>query len=77
MDYLLKSKLFCLLSEIPEKEITTDKMKNAYGDFVKEVITLNQSEADHSIIFRRLCLTRIEFVSLRLHSQNEQGKKCT
>lgn len=76
MDYLLKSKLFCLLSETPEKEITTDEMKNAYENFVKEVITLNQSEADHPLIFRKLNLTRIEFVALRLHPQYGQGEKC-
>lgn len=75
MDYLLKSKLFCLLSETPEIETTTDEMKNAYENFVKEVITLNQSEVDYPIIFRRLNLTRIEFVSLRFLSQYGQGEK--
>ncbi|KAA6319161.1 hypothetical protein EZS27_030912 [termite gut metagenome] len=76
MDKLLKTRFFNLLINSSQK-VTNEEMQNAYGDFVKQVETLNQSETDYSVIFRILNFTRIEFSSLESVFWYEQGKKCT
>lgn len=75
MDRLAKTELFSLLSE-SSKPVTNEEMKNAYEDFVKKTLTLNQSEIDYQIIYRSLSFARIEFASSQLLLQYEQEKKC-
>nr|WP_307986721.1 hypothetical protein [uncultured Dysgonomonas sp.] len=75
MNDFVKTELFNLLINFSPK-ITNHEMQFAYESFVKEVLTLNQSEADYSIVFRLLNLTRIEFQSLQTQILYEQGEKC-
>lgn len=75
MNDFVKTELFNLLINFSPK-ITNHEMQFAYESFVKEVLTLNQCETDYSVVFRKLNFTRIEFVSLHLHCQYEQGEKC-
>uniref|UniRef100_UPI00345D2C68 hypothetical protein n=1 Tax=uncultured Dysgonomonas sp. TaxID=206096 RepID=UPI00345D2C68 len=70
-----KMSFFNLLTEC--SLVTNDEMKHAYEDFVKELVTLNQSEADYQTVFRSLNLTRIEFLILQSQILCEQGGKCT
>lgn len=75
MNDFVKTELFNLLINFSPK-ITNHEMQFAYESFVKEVLTLNQCEIGYSAVFRKLNFTRIEFVSLHLHCQYEQGEKC-
>lgn len=73
-DDLLKTKMHDLLAcscSISNKEI-----QKAYVEFTKEVENKSRSEKDYLVIFRILNLTRIEFASLEMLYQYEQGEKC-
>lgn len=74
MSKLLNTELFSLLTE--NSSVTNEQMHNAYEKFAKQIEKLNQPDEDYQTIYRRLNLTRIEFVSLQSLSQYEQGKKC-
>ncbi len=50
-------------------------MQDAYGEFVKHIVAISNSE-DYSYIFRMLNLTRIEIVPLKELYQCGQGEKC-
>jgi hypothetical protein len=50
-------------------------MQDAYGEFVKHIVAISNSE-DYSYIFRMLNLTRIEIVPLKELYQYGQGEKC-
>lgn len=75
MNNLLKTELFNLLKN-NSQIVTNYKMQQTYENFVKEVETLNQSEADYPTFFRILNITRIEFKILQVQILSEQGKKC-
>lgn len=75
MEDLVKSELFSLLAN-GSQQVSNNEMKNAYEYFVREVETLNQSEADFKTVFRALNITRIEFKTLQTQFLCEQGKKC-
>jgi hypothetical protein len=75
MKQLLNLELFSLLSD-SSKEESNDEIRSAYEVFLEHVKILNQSEADYSIVFRSLNLTRIEFQSLQTQILYEQGEKC-
>lgn len=75
MNEIKKTELFGILSD-NSRSITNHEIKFAYENFVKEIITLNQTESDYVIVFRSLKLTRIEFQSLQTQILYEQGKKC-
>ena len=51
-------------------------MQDAYGEFVKHIVAISNSE-DYSYIFRMLNLTRIEIAHLKELYQCGQGEKCT
>lgn len=74
MNELLKTKLFCLLSE--PSQVTNGEIQSAYDDFVAHMSTLSQSEVDASKIFRILNFTRIEFDFIGTSHRYEQGEKC-
>lgn len=75
MKQLLNLELFSLLADNSRKE-SNDEIRSAHEVFLEHVKILNQSDNDHSIIFRILNLTRIEFQSLQTQMLCEQGKKC-
>lgn len=75
MNEFEKTELFGILSD-NSRFVTNPEIQFAYESFVKEALTLNQSEADYSIVFRSLNLTRIEFQSLQTQILYEQGEKC-
>lgn len=75
MNYFSKMMFFSLITK-KLQEITNERIKNVYENLVTEVLTLNQSETDYSVVFRKLNLTRIEFQSLQAQILYEQGKKC-
>ena len=56
MNELLKMKFFELLSKTSQ-EVTNTEMQDAYGEFVKHIVAISNSE-DYSYIFRMLNLTR-------------------
>ena len=74
MNELLKMKFFELLSKTAQ-EVTNTEMQDAYEDFVKQIVTISNSE-DYTHIFRMLNLTRIEIVPLKELYQYGQGEKC-
>ena len=74
MNELLKMKFFELLSKTSQ-EVTNTEMQDAYEDFVKQIVTISNSE-DYTYIFRMLNLTRIEIAPLKGLYQNGQGEKC-
>lgn len=63
MNELLKMKFFELLSKTSQ-EVTNTEMQDAYGEFVKHIVAISNSE-DYSYIFRMLNLTRIEIAPPR------------
>lgn len=74
MNELLNTSLFGLLAE-NSPEVSTQEMKNAYGNFLKQVKAVSNSD-DNANVFRTLNVTRIELASLELIYRYEQGKKC-
>lgn len=64
MNDLIKTELFVLTNE-SSQEIINFEMQYAYENFVKVVLTLNQSETDYQNTFRTLNLTHIELQSLQ------------
>lgn len=75
MNDLVKSELFSLLAK-NSQEVFNEEMKKAYENFIAEIETLNQSEADFKTIFWALNITRIEFKTLQVQILCEQGEKC-
>lgn len=73
MNELLKMKFFELLSKTSQ-EVTNTEMQDAYGEFVKHIVAISNSE-DYSYIFRMLNLTRIEIAPLEELYQCGQGGK--
>ena len=73
MNELLKMKFFELLSKTSQ-EVTNTEMQDAYEDFVKQIVTISNSE-DYTHIFRMLNLTRIEIAPLKGLYQDGQGEK--
>lgn len=74
MDNLLKTRFFILLADASQ-EVINSEMKDAYDEFIKQMVTISNSK-DYSHIFRMLNLTRIEIAPLKPLYQYEQGGKC-
>lgn len=63
MNDLLRTRFFILLVDTSQEVINTE-MQDAYEDFVKQIVTISNSE-DYTHIFRMLNLTRIEIAPLK------------
>lgn len=74
MNDLLKMRFFTLLADT-STEVINVEMKDAYEEFVKQLVTISNSE-DYAYILRMLNLTRIEIAPLKELYQYEQGGKC-
>ena len=74
MNDLLRTKFFILLADTSQEVINTE-MQDAYEDFVKQIVTISNSE-DYTHVFRMLNLTRIEIAPLEELYQCGQGEKC-
>ena len=74
MNDLLRTRFFILLADTSQEIINTE-MQDAYGEFVKHIVAISNSE-DYSYIFRMLNLTRIEIAPLEELYQCGQGEKC-
>ncbi|MBT9898392.1 hypothetical protein GPL09_08185 [Bacteroides thetaiotaomicron] len=74
MNDLLKMRFFTLLADT-STEVINVEMKDAYEEFVKQIVTISNSE-DYVYIFRMLNLTRIEIAPLKELYQYGQGGKC-
>lgn len=74
MNDLLKMRFFTLLADTSQEVINTE-MKDAYEEFIMQIVTISNSE-DYSYIFRMLNLTRIEIAPLKELYQYGQGEKC-
>ena len=73
MNDLLRTRFFILLADTSQEVINTE-MQDAYDDFVKQIVTISNSE-DYTHIFRMLNLTRIEIAPLKGVYQDGQGEK--
>lgn len=74
MNDLLKMRFFTLLADT-STEVINVEMKDAYEEFVKQIVTISNSK-DYAYIFRMLNLTRIEIAPLKELYQYGQGGKC-
>ena len=74
MNDWLKTRFLTLLADTSQELINTE-MKNAYEEFIMQIVTISNSE-DYSYIFRMLNLTRIEIAPLKELYQYGQGEKC-
>ena len=74
MNDLLRTRFFILLADTSQEIINTE-MQDAYEDFVKQIVTISNSE-DYTYIFRMLNLTRIEITPLQTKYRYGQGGKC-
>ena len=74
MNALLRTRFFILLDDTSQEVIYTE-MQDANVDFVKQIVTISNSE-DYTHIFRMLNLTRIEIAPLKGLYQDGQGEKC-
>ena len=73
MNDLLKMRFFTLLADT-STEVINVEMKDAYEEFVKQIVTISNSE-DYVYIFRMLNLTRIEIAPLKeLYLYGQGGK---
>ena len=77
MNDLLRTRFFILLADTSQEVINTE-MQDAYEDFVKQIVTISNSEDYTHVfrVFRMLNLTRIEIAPLKGLYQNGQGGKC-
>lgn len=75
MKELVKTDFLTFMSD-NSLNVTNKEIKDAYENFVVEVVALNQTGSDYDIVFRSLKLTRIEFQSLQTQILYEQGEKC-
>ena len=77
MNDLLRTRFFILLADTSQEVINTE-MQDAYEDFVKQIVTISNSEDYTHVfrVFRMLNLTRIEIAPLKGLYQDGQGKKC-
>ena len=77
MNDLLRTKFFILLADTSQEVINTE-MQDAYEDFVKQIVTISNSEDYTHVfrVFRMLNLTRIEIAPLKGLYQDGQGEKC-
>lgn len=75
MNDLTETELFVLINKSSQK-ITNEEMQCAYGKFIEHIDIINQVEGNLINAIKKLNLSRIEFISLQLHPQYEQGKKC-
>ncbi|MBN9303550.1 MULTISPECIES: hypothetical protein [Dysgonomonas] len=75
MKELVKTDFLTFMSD-NSMNVTNKEIKNAYENFVAEVLALNQTGSDYDVVFRSLKLTRIEFQSLQTQILYEQGEKC-
>ena len=73
MNDLLRTRFFILLADTSQEVINTE-MQDAYEDFVKQIVTISNSE-DYAYVFRMLNLTRIEIAPLKGLYQDGQGGK--
>ena len=76
MNDLLRTKFFILLADTSQEVINTE-MQDAYEDFVKQIVTISNSEDYTHVfrVFRMLNLTRIEIAPLKGLCQDGQGEK--
>lgn len=76
MNDLLRTKFFILLADTSQEAINTE-MQDAYEDFVKQIVTISNSEDYTHVfrVFRMLNLTRIEIAPLKGLYQDGQGEK--
>lgn len=74
MNDLLRMRFFILLADTSQEVINTE-MQDAYEDFMKQIVTISNSE-DYAHIFRMLNLTRIEIAPLQGLYKYGQGEKC-
>ena len=67
---------FILLADTSQEVINTE-MQDAYEDFVKQIVTISNSEDYTHVfrVFRMLNLTRIEIAPLKGLYQDGQGEK--
>lgn len=72
MNDLLRTRFFILLADTSQEVINTE-MQDAYENFVKQIVTISNSE-DYTHIFRMLNLTRIEIAPLKGLYQDGQGE---
>lgn len=72
MNDLLRTRFFILLADTSQEVINTE-MQDAYEDFVKQIVTISNSE-DYTHIFRMLNLTRIEIAPLKGCIRMGRGK---
>ena len=77
MNDLLRTRFFILLADTSQEVINTE-MQDAYEDFVKQIVTISNSEDYTHVfrVFRMLNLTRIEIAPLKGLYQDGQGEKC-
>ena len=73
---LLRTKFFILLADTSQ-EVINKEMQDAYEDFVKQIVTISNSEDYTHVfrVFRMLNLTRIEIAPLKGLYQDGQGEK--
>lgn len=74
MNELLNMRIFSLLTET-SPEVTNEEMQNAYGEFIKQIRTVNDGN-DYSTTYRILVATRIEIASLETLPLYRLGEKC-
>ena len=76
MNDLLRTRFFILLADTSQEVINTE-MQDAYEDFVKQIVTISNSEDYTHVfrVFRMLNLTRIEIAPLKGLYQDGQGEK--
>lgn len=73
MNEILKTKLFSLLAE--SSQVMNEEMQTAYGEFIKHIWTVSQSDLNYPDIYRMLNNTRTELLFLQTLHRYEQGKK--
>lgn len=74
MDDSIKTRLFSILEKVSE-QVTNLEMQDAYGDLIKQMKIISQSEGNADV-FRMLNIIRIEYESLQTLYRYGQGKKC-
>jgi len=74
MDYLLKTKLFSLLSNT--STVTNEEMQCAYEDFALKLLNKLQMETNITTLYYSLGYVRLELAEISEKLFDGKGEKC-
>ena len=76
MQKLMQSRLFLLLSEMPQNEVSTSQLEETYDEFALKLLTRLQLEKNHMELYYSLGFVHLKLAGVSERLSSEQEKKC-